>query len=34
MGGINTLGGLNTVGVDYRPQTNPAAPDAANANQP
>lgn len=34
MGGINTLGGLNTVGVDYRPEANPAAPDAANANQP
>ena len=34
MGGINSLGGLNKFSVDYRPPAGPAAPDAANVNQP
>ena len=34
MGGINTLSGLNKVGVDYRPQIGPDAPNVENAPQP
>lgn len=34
MGGINSLGGLNKVSVDFRPAIDANAPDNANANQP
>ena len=34
MGGINSLSGLNTLSVDYRPQTEATAPNAGNVNQP
>ena len=34
MGGINSLGGLNKVNVDFRPAIDANAPDNANANQP
>ena len=34
MGGINSLGGLNKVNVDFRPAIDTTAPNNANANQP
>ncbi|MBP5545603.1 MAG: hypothetical protein ILM98_16145 [Kiritimatiellae bacterium] len=34
MGGINTLGGLNNVSVDYRPVLEPTVQNTGNANQP
>ena len=34
MSGINSSSGLNKIGVDYRPQIGPDAPNAGNAPQP
>lgn len=34
MGGINSLSGLNTVNVDFRPTIETNVPSTTNANQP